>query len=220
MNPAHAGIPFANVLKLVTIVTIMVTIGPTSLSRLLGRTRSRVLGLMYSRPTERFHVRQIARLTEAGIGGLQRELGILLATGLLVRQKEGVQVYYQANAEGVVFEEMKGLVLKTMGVGDVLRAALAPLHDEILAAWLFGSLARGQPAETSDVDVLIISDTLTLQRVVIALRGAEQRVGREINPVVYRRAEFKSKLSRKQAFVTRVMSEPKLLLAGDAREFG
>jgi predicted nucleotidyltransferase len=139
---------------------------------------------------------------------------------LLVREKEGVQVYYQANAAAPVFEEMKGLVLKTVGAGQLLRAALQPLRAEIVVAYLFGSLARGGQGRESDADVLIVSDTLSVGQVVGALRSVEARIGREVNPMVYRRAEFKSKLSRKQAFVTRVMSEPKVLLAGDARELG
>jgi len=154
------------------------------------------------------------------MGTLQRELRGLTLAGIVAREMEGVHVFYRANAASPVFEEMKGLVLKTVGIAEVLRAALVPLGPEIVAAYLFGSVARGAQEAVSDVDVLVVSDTLTLGRVVAALRGVEGRIGREINPVVYRLAEFKGKLSGKSAFVTRVMKEPKVLLAGDERVLG
>jgi uncharacterized protein len=187
---------------------------------LFGKTRRSVLGLLFSRPTERFHLRQVERLTGTGIGALQRELGALAQASIVTRETEGVHVLYRANPDSPVFEEMKALVLKTTGIAAVLRETLRPLEREIFAAYLFGSVSRGQQHADSDVDVLLISDSLSLARVVTTLSPAEAIIGREINPVVYRLDEIRKKLRDKHPFLTRVMTQRKLLLVGDEHVLG
>jgi DNA-binding transcriptional ArsR family regulator len=120
---------------------------------LFGKTRRAVLALLYCHVEEPFYLRQIARTAEVGLGAVQRELKKLSEAGIIRRTIHGQQVYYQANPECPVYSELKSLVLKTVGVGDVLRAALVPLADRINVVFLFGSLVRGDERSSSDVDI-------------------------------------------------------------------
>jgi predicted nucleotidyltransferase len=193
----------------------MVTPSANVAEVLFGKTRRALLGLFFTRPTEAFHFRQVVRLSGAGVGPAQRELKELCAAGLITRDRQGSQVIYRANAASPLFAEMKSLILKTIGAAEVLRQALEPLAPQIHAACLFGSLARGEPQPHSDVDLLVISDALKLQDLVTALLPAQHTLGREVNPMLYRLAEFKKKVRDRSPFLTRVLAHPKVPLIGD-----
>ncbi|MGC8723792.1 MAG: nucleotidyltransferase domain-containing protein [Acidobacteriota bacterium] len=191
---------------------------PTSLGTLLfGKTRRAVLALTFGRPEEAFYVRQVARYAATGNGVVQRELEQLAAVGILTRRPSGRQVYYQANPDCPIFQELRTLVVKTAGVADVLRDALLVLADHIQTAFLYGSFAAERQGPRSDVDVMVIGD-VTLSRVVEALAPAQERLGREINPTVYPPAEFSAKAASGHAFLAAVIRGPKVFLIGDADE--
>jgi predicted nucleotidyltransferase len=190
---------------------------PQLSSVLFGKTRNAVLGLLFSHPDESFYVREIVRAAKAGLGSVQRELNVLEQAGIIQRTTRGRQVFYQANRQGPIFEELKGLVLKTTGVAEVLVRALAPVARKIRIAFVYGSMARGQQQRSSDVDLFVIGD-ITFADVVEVLAPAQRTLGREINPTVYPASEFRQKLSQKHHFITSVLRGPKLFLIGDERE--
>jgi predicted nucleotidyltransferase len=184
---------------------------------LFGRTRREVLALFYRRPERSFYLRQVIRSLGIGQGSVQRELARLAGAGLLVRTRVGSQVHYQANAASPVFGELKSLMVKSAGVGDVLREALAPLAEQIHVAFLYGSLAHGGGGAESDVDVMVIGDA-SFGDVVSALQPAHEVIGREVNPSVYSANEFSAKLRAKHHFLSSVMVAPKVFLAGSEHE--
>ncbi|OEU63808.1 MAG: hypothetical protein BA867_00460 [Desulfobacterales bacterium S5133MH16] len=172
---------------------------------------------MYSHVEEPFYLRQIARAAGVGLGAVQRELKKLSEAGIIRRTVRGRQVYYQANPECPVYSELKSLVVKTVGVGDVLRAALVPLADRINVAFLFGSLVRGGERSSSDVDVMIVGD-VTFAEVVSVLGRAQETVRREINPLVYPPEEFHFKLAADHHFLKKTLEGAKFFLIGDEYE--
>lgn len=184
---------------------------------LFGRTRRTLLALFYGHPDRSLYLREIARAVGAGQGAVQRELAQLTAAGLLVRYRRGNQVFYQANPATPIFAELKSLVIKTAGVVDVLRDALAELGDDIIVAFLHGSLARGQAQASSDADLVVVGD-VDFGDVVSALRPAEERLQREINPTVYSPAEFRKKLQAGHHFLTTILKTPRIFLVGGERE--
>jgi len=173
--------------------------------------------LLFGHAEEMFYVREIARACGRGMGAVQRELAQLAAAGVLRRSIRGNQVYYQANPECPVFEELRGLVIKTVGVADVLRAALAPLADRIVVAFLFGSVARAEPRCESHVDLAVIGE-VGFSELVDALAAAQQNLGREVNPVVYSPGEYRSKLAAEHHFVSSLLKEEKVFLIGGEGE--
>jgi predicted nucleotidyltransferase len=184
---------------------------------LFGKTRNGVLGLLFGHPDQSFYVREIARTLGSGQGAIQRELESLEKSGILVRATRGRQVFYQADSRSPIFEEIKSLVMKTVGGVQVLIQSLAPLADKIQVAFIFGSMAQGQQHRESDVDLFIVGD-VSFGDVVDTLNSAQKRLMREINPVTYPVAEFQEKVSQKHHFVMSVLHGPKLFLIGGERE--
>lgn len=179
--------------------------------------RRRILALLLLRSDEDFHVREISRLTGVPAGSLHRELKLLADAGLLSRQAMGNQVRYHASRDCPIFHELTGIFRKTSGLADVIRSALQPLSQGITAAFIFGSVAKGEERATSDVDVCVVG-TASFTDVVVALADMNQKLGREINPVVMSYEQFTTKLAAGEQFTTRIMSEPKLFLIGDEHD--
>ncbi|MBK6867359.1 MAG: nucleotidyltransferase domain-containing protein [Burkholderiales bacterium] len=188
---------------------------PSAADALFPAVRQRVLAVLFGAPDRSFYANELIALAHSGTGAVQRELASLLAAGLVTVRDQGNQKHYQANAASPVFAELRGLVLKTVGLADVLRAALAPLADQVAAAFVYGSVARQQDTAGSDVDVLIVSDALGYAEVFSALEGPAQTLGRSINPTLYTRAELARRRAQDNAFVTRVLDQPRIWLMGD-----
>ena len=193
------------------------TITDSLSATLFGKTRRAVLGLLYSHVEETFYLRQIARTAGVGLGAVQRELKKLSEAGIITRKARGRQIYYQANPECPVYAELRNLVVKTVGVGDVLRAALVPLAARIRVAFLFGSLVRGGGHSSSDVDVMVVGD-VTFAEVVSVLGRVQETIHREINPLVYPPEEFRSKLAADHHFLKKALEGTKFFLIGDDYE--
>ena len=179
--------------------------------------RRRVLALLLLHPADSYHVREIARLTGTTAGTLHKELATLARAGILNRTKVGNQLHYSANRESPIFEELAGILRKTSGLAEVLAEALAPVAGGIAVAFVFGSAARGTQTASSDVDVLVIGSA-TFGSVLDALHGAQEKLGRDINPRVFGVKEWKSKLQAKDAFISEVAAKPKIFLIGSERE--
>ena len=186
---------------------------------LFGKTRRSVLSLLFGRPDERFYMRQVARMTGASVAAVQYELARLATAQLVVRAPEGKQVYFRANTESPVFNEIRGLMDKTVGAVSVVQSALSGLVGEgrIDIAFIYGSVATGTYDAYSDVDVMIIGE-IKLLGIIPALRVAQDRLGREINPTIYPGEELRMRLADREHFVTQVMDGPKIILIGSEND--
>ncbi len=191
--------------------------GPANIaSALWGKTKQAVLALLFCNSNQAYYLQQIFRATGIRQGSVQRELDRLVEAGLVNRRREGNRVYHQANRTSPVFEELRRLMVKTAGLADVLRNALAGLSNRITVAFVYGSFAQGRERKGSDVDILVVGD-VTFGEIVSALGPAQDVLGREVNPTVYPKAEFRNKLIDSHHFVTAVIKEPKVFLIGDER---
>ncbi len=181
---------------------------------LFTKTQRKLLGLLYGHPDRSYYANEIVRHAKSGIGSVQRELERLTQVGLLVVEPVGNQRHYRANQQSPIFSELRSIALKTFGVADVLREALAPLAKKIHQSFVYGSLAKGTDTATSDIDLMIVSDTLTYADVFGALEAASADLGRPVNPTVYSPREWARRVKGDNAFVTRVLAQPKLWLIG------
>jgi predicted nucleotidyltransferase len=184
---------------------------------LFGRTRRAVLGWLYGHPEESFYLRELARNAGAGLGAVQREVKRLAEAGIIRRTVRGREVYYQADSRCPVFAELKSLIVKTSGLADVLRAALAPLASRIEVAFIYGSFARSEGRQSSDIDLMVVGEA-TFTETVAALGPAQAFLGREVNPTVYPPREFQSKLAAGHHFLKTVLTGKKVFLIGDQNE--
>ena len=180
---------------------------------LFGKTRRAVLALLFT-SADRFYLNEIVREVGLGVGTVQRELRALTHAGLIRRTARGNQVFFQANPDSPVFAEVKALVDKTMGAPVALRALLEPLAKRIEVAFIYGSLARGDAVGESDVDLLVVGEVPALE-LAAAVREAEEKLRREVNPVVFPPEEFRERIRGGDHFLTTVMREPKIFLLGD-----
>ena len=186
---------------------------------LFGTYRRRVLGLLLLHPEQTYHVREIARLTNTTAGTLHRELARLAGAGLLTKAQVGNQVRYAANRRCPIFEELASILRKTSGLTDILLDALSGLEKAIHVALIFGSVARGEEDTGSDVDVLIVGP-LGFADAVKALHPAQEKIGREINPMVMAAEEFRRKNTEGDGFVREILAREKIFLIGDEDELG
>jgi predicted nucleotidyltransferase len=193
-------------------------VSPSLADALFARVQQRVLGVLFGNPRRSFYANEVIGLARSGTGAVQRELARLEASGLVTVTRVGKQKHYQANARSPVFEELRGLVLKTSGLADVLRGALAPVAEGIRAAFVYGSIAKGEDSAASDIDLVVVSDCLTYADLFAVLEEASARLGRKVAPTIYSPDELSRRVSQGNAFVTRVLAQPKLWLIGDEHD--
>jgi len=186
---------------------------------LFGAARRAVLALLYGHADEEFYLRQIVRMTDMGIGPIQREVRALARAGIIRRRVHGHQVYFRADASSPIFAELRSIVTKTVGAGDALRAALQPLAERIRVAFIYGSVARGTENGRSDIDVMVIGD-VTFADVCDAVTPAQDNLSREVNVTVYPLLEFREKARAGHHFVSEVLRGDKVFLIGDKNELG
>jgi len=181
--------------------------------------RRRVLSLLLLRPDEALHGREIARRTGLPAGTLNRELNTLAEAGVLARKRIGNQVQYQASRACPIFEDLRNILKKTVGIADVLREALAPLEGRIRAAFVYGSVARGDERAGSDVDLMVIGEGKFAQ-LVAALAPAQEALRREVNPSVYPALEFWKKVAAGDPFLKRVLADRRIFVLGGEDDLG
>lgn len=189
------------------------------LDALLPKTRQGILAATLLQPEKAWYVSELARRMGVPSSSLQRELRDLAEAGILKAHRQGRMSYYQANVDSPLFPDLRGLLLKTAGLVDVLADALKPVASKVVAAFVYGSMASGDEQSDSDVDVMIVG-TVSAPDLALSLRRARDLLGRQINPTIYTAAEFYKKRSAKDHFLTEVMSKPKLFILGGDDELG
>ena len=175
--------------------------------------RRKVLALLLLHPEQQYHQREIARMTGTVSGTLSRELAKLVEAGLLLKVAIGNQMHYRANRQCLVFEELASILRKTSGLADILSEALLPLAAQIECAFVFGSMASGKASAASDIDLMLIGDA-NFAEVIRVLYPLQERLGREINPKTYRRAEWHALAKQQGAFIREILIKPKLFVMG------
>lgn len=181
-----------------------------------SRIRAKVLGWLFMHTEETFFVRQLAVILKEDSTNLSRELSGLEKIGILTSTRQGNLKYFQVNAKCPFFEELKGLVTKTVGVHGRLRYAIERLKG-IRYAFIFGSYAKGEERADSDVDLMIVG-AIDLDELDSAISSLEKELGRTINYVAYDWKEFSSKKKKKDGFIMEVLKDKKVMLAGDEGE--
>jgi len=181
---------------------------------LFTATQQRVLGLLFEQPDRELTISEIIALASIGSGSVQRELEKLTAAGLVEKRRDRGRSLYRANRAAPVFDELHGLVVKTMGIPPQVEQALTPIANRITFAMLFGSVAKGSATASSDVDLLLVADDLTLEDVHRALEPLEARLGRRIDPTLYTRDELSRRSASGHPFLRKVLAGPRMVLIG------
>ena len=188
------------------------------LKKLIGsRTRINILKLFVLNPKQDYYVREISRLTKEPFDPARRELMQLEEIGLLKSKLSGRQKYYSINTGYALFQEFKSMILKTVGIGDVIRLKTGK-RDDILVAFIHGSYAKNREDIESDIDLFVVGDisSMDLQEII---SGIEAETKREINFTIYSSRELKARYKTKNNFIMEVFKGPKIFLKGDENGF-
>lgn len=184
-------------------------------SSIFSDSQSRVYQWLFGQPERSYHMSELRRLTGLGSASLQRELNRLAQAKLVNSERIGSLRCFQANPESPVFDELVALTRKTLGMAPLLRDALMPLTPNLLAAWIYGSVAKQTDTAQSDIDVMLVGRDLLLGDVLERLGPVEAQLGRKINPNIYTPQEFERRQGEPDSFVNRVLSQPVFALIGD-----
>lgn len=182
---------------------------------LFSKTRQSVLSLLYLHPEKKFYTNEIIRHAQCGTGAVQRELQNLSEAELITVEQIGNQKQYQANQSSPLFIDLQNIIIKTFGLGNVLNEALLPINNHIKIAFIYGSIASNETKAKSNIDLMIISDTLSYADIFPLLTIPEEKLGRPINPTFYSLIEWANKRQTKNNFVCSVIDKPKIFLIGD-----
>ncbi|HXT50976.1 MAG TPA: nucleotidyltransferase domain-containing protein [Thermoanaerobaculia bacterium] len=185
---------------------------------LFSSVEQRLLALLFGQPDRRYQSSELVRLARTGNGATQRVLARLTAAGLVTVTEVGNQKHYQANRSSPIFEELHGLVVKTVGLVEPLRAALDPLASRMRAAFVYGSIAKGTDRARSDVDLMVVSDELGHADLFTALAPVESVLARAVNPTVFGSDEWRLKRAKEDSFASRVARGPRLFVVGSAND--
>jgi uncharacterized protein len=181
-------------------------------------TRISILSVLFLSDEKSIHLRELARQIGMDPTGVKRELRNLLDAGILLEEKSGNQKLYRINKKCLIYNELKGLIIKTSAVGDVLKEAMEPLKDRIKLAFIYGSVAKGTDDSESDIDLMIVGK-IKLEDLFYAFRDIHGKLGREVNPYTISISEFKKRIDIESDFVARIWKEKKIVIIGDEDEF-
>jgi predicted nucleotidyltransferase len=150
----------------------------------------RVLGVAFADPEHSFTLNELLAHAGGGNGGGQRQIERLLAAGVLQEgPRRARQRCIKVNTQFFLYAELRGIVLKSFGLAEPLRAALAPFQAQIDEAFVFGSVARGTDTHSSDIDLIVVGNA-PLMEVSTSLLEAEKSLGRAVHLNLYGATEW------------------------------
>lgn len=185
---------------------------------LFSKVQQRVLALIFSHPERSFYTTEVMRAVGSGVGAVERELSKLERSGLVSTERIGNQKHYRANSASPIFEELCGIVQKTVGLSELIRKSLEPYTNVIKTAFVYGSVAKGNDTAQSDIDLIVIGDDLNYSDLYTATRDAELKLGRTVHPLFLSPADWKRKIADKGSIFGKISQSPKLFIIGSEQE--
>jgi DNA-binding transcriptional ArsR family regulator len=180
---------------------------------IISRVRNKVLCLLFDDPQQMLYVRELTRASGEEINAVRRELEHLDKKGIVVKEKRGNRVYYQANPVYDYFEDLLSMVAKSIGIGQAIRENRKDL-GKIKFAMLSGKYARNKAREKGEIDLLIVG-TIQLEKVNELIKKEEKRRQTEINYTVMTQEEFIFRKNRRDPFLLNILSRSRIMIIGD-----
>ena len=180
--------------------------------------QQRVLALIFSNPERSFYALEIMRNVRSGVGAVERELSKLEHSGLVSVERIGNQKHYRANQAAPIFEELRGLVEKTVGLAEPIKKSLEPYADAIKSAFVYGSVAKGADTAHSDIDLMVIGDDLNYSDLYTAAQNLESTLRRTINPLFLSLEDWQRKTSDKGSVFSKISHSPKIFIIGSEKD--
>jgi predicted nucleotidyltransferase len=190
----------------------------SKIDRLFGsKTRVSLLAKLLMNPDESFYIRELSRELNIPYGMLYKEEKNLALLGIVNEEKKGKVTLVSINKNMPYFAELKNLMIKTVGLGDLLKTALSEL-EEIRYALIYGSFASGEESASSDIDLLIVGNS-SEEKILNVVGRVEKEVGREINYILWSEEEFMKRIRSRHRLLREIASKPVIMLVGEEDEF-
>jgi predicted nucleotidyltransferase len=185
---------------------------------LFSKVQQRVLALIFGHPERSFYTSEIVRGVRSGVGAVERELSRLQRSGLVTVERIGNQKHYRANRDAPIFEELRGLIVKTVGLAEPIRKSFEPYAGAIKTAFVYGSVAKGTDTAHSDIDLMVIGDDLNYSDLYTAAQSAEDELGRKVNPLFLSFKDWQRKASDRGSVVSKISGSPKIFIIGSEKD--
>jgi predicted nucleotidyltransferase len=185
---------------------------------LFSKVQQRVLALIFSHPERSFYTSEIVRHVDCGVGAVDRELAKLEHSGLVDVERIGNQKHYRANSKSPIFEELRGLVEKTVGLAEPIRRSFEPYANSIKSAFVYGSVAKQTDTARSDVDLMVIGDDLNYSDLYTAAQQAEGKLRRKVNPLFLSQKDWQRKASEAGSVINKISNSPKIFIIGSEKD--
>ena len=190
-----------------------------SLSDALFSKKQRVLALIFSHPERSFYTSEIVRKVHSGVGAVERESSKLERSGLVSIERIGNQKHYRANQAAPIFEDLRGLIEKTVGLAEPIKKSFEPYADRIKSAFVYGSVAKGADTAHSDIDLMVIGDGLDYSDLYTAAEDVERKLRRKVNPLFLSPEDWQRKISDKGSVFRKISRSPKIFIIGSEKDF-
>ncbi|MFH0731958.1 MAG: nucleotidyltransferase domain-containing protein [Candidatus Omnitrophota bacterium] len=188
------------------------------LKDLIGsKTRRILLNTFFSSPSKEYYTRQIASLHKISVGTLHRELKKLISARVLNMREVGNIKLFSLNKQNPVYEELKNIISKTEGAIGLVKDAISKVKGAEVA-FIYGSFAKGDEREDSDVDIFLLGDTIDEDKLVLSISGVEKKLFREINYTCYTNEEYGKEKRKRNSFVQEVIKGKKIFIKGDEND--
>jgi predicted nucleotidyltransferase len=187
-------------------------------SALFSKVQQRVLALIFSHPERSFYTSEIVRNIGSGVGAVQRELSKLERSGLVSVERIGNQKHCRANQAAPIFEDLRRLVEKTVGLAEPIKKSFEPYADAIKSAFVYGSVAKGADTAHSDIDLMVIGDDLNYSDLYTAAQSVESKLRRKVNPLFLSPEDWHRKTSDKGSVFNRISHSPKIFIIGSEKD--
>lgn len=182
----------------------------------VSRVRVKILQLFLTTPNQLLHVREIVRRVAEEINAVRRELARMEKFGMVSSEWRANRRLYQFRKDYIFYPQILGMVAKTVGLGGNLIKSRSKL-GRIKFAFLSTSYLKGEEAGSEDVDLLVVGQ-IVLPELQSIVSDEQAKKDAEINYSFMDESEFQFRVRRRDPFILKVLTQPKVMLVGDEKD--
>ena len=172
-----------------------------------------ILKLFFRDQEKEYYFREIAKKLNKEPSHDQKYLDKLVEDKILLDERRGNMRFFRLNKEYPLYEEIKSIISKTIGLENELKELVDKL-DNVECAFIFGSVAKGTENSNSDVDLMLVGN-INQDSLTTAISSLEGKIAREINYHIYSSQEIVKKIEEHDGFMTNIFLSPIIKLKGN-----
>jgi hypothetical protein len=160
-------------------------------SLITSRTRIKMLLKFFSNSSSSAYLREIAKEFGESTNSIRLELNNLSKAGYLVTKERGRSIYYQANVKHPLYDELKSLVHKYLGIDKIIDDVIHKLLKRLgtlQLAFITGDYAEGR--DSGIIDLIVVGD-IDHDYFKACIDKVEKLINRRVRTLVLTEGEFK-----------------------------